>query len=52
VGPEQLEACYDHLVAESLADQTVTDDVALVAARLLANPSSATRAQAGRPRQA
>jgi serine phosphatase RsbU (regulator of sigma subunit) len=52
VGPEQLEACCDHLVAESLADQTVTDDVALVAVRLLTNPSSATRAQAGQPRQA
>jgi serine phosphatase RsbU (regulator of sigma subunit) len=51
-GPEQLEACCDHLVAESLADQPVTDDVALVAVRLLANPSSASRAQAGQPRQA
>jgi hypothetical protein len=52
VGPEQLEACCDHLVAESLADQPVTDDVALVAVRLLANPASATRAQADQPRQA
>jgi sigma-B regulation protein RsbU (phosphoserine phosphatase) len=52
VGPEQLEACCDHLVAELLADQPVTDDVALVAVHLLANPASATRAQDGQPRQA